>query len=418
MDKKKSIMILLLSFGIVGIYGFPYMKGTFYNVMKSALELSDFQLSRIWSVFGTVGMLSYVGGGYFTDRISPKRILITALMASSILHLYVSFIPSYFVLLVISGLMGLTAVFAFFPASSKVLSCLGNEHDAGVVFGIYYSLEGLGGMIVNLAGSRMFAITGDEMQTFTLIVRIYALLNLIAAVGIYFKFSEIEMTNIQGNQVSFSEIKNVFRNKQVWLIAGITLCNFWLYCSLTYITPYLTDVYGISNENTLIYGIIRVNILTVLAAILFGKLADKRRSALEVIWKIMPVQGIVLGFLIGNEFTFRIDILSIVLTMAYAFIATGVKTICLVLISESEFPMLIVGTVIGVVSFIGYSPDAFLYPIAGKLLETYQEQGYFYLFMICLLTVIASILCCRALWKVRRDDHEKRGIGVSDITRV
>lgn len=273
-------------------------------------------------------------------------------------------------------------------------------------------------MIVNLAGSRMFAITGDEMQTFTLIVRIYALLNLIAAVGIYFKFSEIEMTNIQGNQVSFSEIKNVFRNKQVWLIAGITLCNFWLYCSLTYITPYLTDVYGISNENTLIYGIIRVNILTVLAAILFGKLADKRRSALEVIWKIMPVQGIVLGFLIGNEFTFRIDILSIVLTMAYAFIATGVKTICLVLISESEFPMLIVGTVIGVVSFIGYSPDAFLYPIAGKLLETYQEQGYFYLFMICLLTVIASILCCRALWKVRRDDHEKRGIGVSDITRV
>ena len=50
MDKKKSIMVLLLSFGIVGIYGFPYMKGTFYNVIKAALCLSDIELSRIWGV--------------------------------------------------------------------------------------------------------------------------------------------------------------------------------------------------------------------------------------------------------------------------------------------------------------------------------------------------------------------------------
>ena len=418
MGKKKSIMILLLSFGIVGIYGFPYMKGTFYNVIKAALNLSDIQLSRIWGVFGTVGMLSYVLGGYFTDRISPRKILTAALVVSSILHLYVSFVPSYPVLLIISGLMGLAAVFAFFPASSKVLSSLGSNHNAGRVFGVYYALEGLGGMVVNSIGSRMYVLTGNEMQTFVLIVRIYAVLNLVAAIGIYFWFSEIETDDIQGNQISFSQLKHVFRRKEVWLIAGITLCNFWLYCSLTYITPYLTDVYGVSEGRTLIYGIIRVNILTVFAGVVFGRLADMRRSALKVIMWVMPLQCVILSLLISNEVTFKIEITTVVLTMLYAFAATGVKTICLVLITESEFPMLIVGTVIGVVSFIGYSPDAFLYPITGKLLDRYSEQGYFYLFVICLAVAVLAIICCKILQKIRREECEKRSDRISDIAGI
>lgn len=418
MDKKKSIMILLLSFGIIGAYGFPYMKGTFYNVIKAALQLSDVQLSRIWGVFGTVGMLSYVLGGYFTDRISPGKILTAALAVSAILHLYVSFVPSYPVLLIISGLMGLAAVFAFFPASSKVLSSLGSDHNAGRVFGVYYALEGLGGMVVNSIGSRMYVLTGNEMQTFVLIVRIYAVLNLVAAIGICFCFSEIETAGIQGNQISFSQLKDVFRRKEVWLIAAITMCNFWLYCSLTYITPYLTDVYGVSEGRTLIYGIIRVNILTVFAGIVFGRLADKKQSALKVIHWVMPLQCVILVFLISNEMTLELEMTTVVLTMIYAFAATGIKTICLVLITESEFPMLIVGTVIGVVSFVGYSPDAFLYPIAGKLLDVYSERGYFYLFVICLAVAVLAIICCKTLKKIRREECEKRSDRVSDLAGV
>ena len=34
---------------------------------------------------------------------------------------------------------------------------------------------------------------------------------------------------------------------------------------MTYITPYLTDIYGVSEGRALIFGIVRVNILTVFA---------------------------------------------------------------------------------------------------------------------------------------------------------
>ncbi|CDD07711.1 transporter major facilitator family protein [Dorea sp. CAG:317] len=415
MDKKKSIMVLLLSFGIVGIYGFPYMKGTFYNVIKAALCLSDIELSRIWGVFGTVGMLSYVVGGYFTDRFSPRKILTLALVISSFLHLYVSFVPSYPILLIISGLMGLAAVFAFFPASSKVLSYLGSNHNAGKVFGVYYALEGLGGMIVNSIGSRMYMATGNELETFVLIVRLFAVLNLVSAIGVYYWFSEIETKSIQGNQITFSQMKHVFGRKEVWLIAVITMCNFLLYCSMTYITPYLTDIYGVSEGRALIFGIVRVNILTVFAGIIFGRMADWKQSALKVIEWTMPIQCVILCLLIGNQMTIKMEMATIILTMVYAFAATGVKTICLVLITESEFPMLIVGTVIGVVSFIGYSPDAFLYPVAGKLLDMYGKQGYSYLFCICLAVAVLAIICCRKLQKVRREECEKRSNRISDF---
>lgn len=261
-------------------------------------------------------------------------------------------------------------------------------------------------------------LTGNEMQTFVLIVRIYAVLNLVAAIGIYFWFSEIETDGIQGNQISFSRLKHVFRRKEVWLIAGITMCNFWLYCSLTYITPYLTNVYGVSEGRTLIYGIIRVNILTIFAGIVFGRLADMERSALKVIMWVMPFQCVILSLLISNEVTFKTEIITVLLTMLYAFVATGVKTICLVLITESEFPMVIVGTVIGVVSFIGYSPDAFLYPITGKLLDRYSEQGYFYLFVICLVVAALAIIWCKILRQIRRKECEKRSDRISDIAGI
>lgn len=119
MNAKKKTIIFILSLGIIGMYGFPYMKNTFYNVMKISLGLSDIQLSRVWGMFGIVGMFSYIFGGYFADRISPRKILIIALSMSSILHMYVSFVPSYFVLLTISGLMGIVAVFAFFSSFIK-----------------------------------------------------------------------------------------------------------------------------------------------------------------------------------------------------------------------------------------------------------------------------------------------------------
>lgn len=396
-EKKKLSIIVLLAFGIIGSYGFPYMKGTFYNIMKEALNLTDRQLGNVWSVFGIIGMISYILGGYVTDRFSPKKIIIIALISSATLHVWMSFVPTYPVVLGISALMGISAIFAFFPSSSKILSCLGDANSSGSIFGIYYALEGLGGMIINFIGSRFYVITDNEIQTFVVIVRLYAFLNVVAAYGIYKKFSDEVVLGEEQTSISLKVLGEVLRKKQVWRIALLILSNFVLYCSLTYITPYLTEVYDMPQNQVIFWGIIRVNILALLAGIIFGKIVDYEQSAMKVIKKVMPVQSICLCVLIFNHVYLKNIIIALILLMTFAFLATGVKVISLVLVSEAEFSVTIIGTVIGVVSFVGFSPDAFLYPLAGWLQEKYMNQSYIYLFLLCFIMTVVAEICCKKI---------------------
>ena len=104
-DSLHYLRILFLAFGLSGFYGFILMKGTFYNILKSTLMLNDFQLSTIWGVYGFIGIFAYILGGYLADKISSKKILVTTLTVSAILHFIVSSpgLPSYFNCFIING---------------------------------------------------------------------------------------------------------------------------------------------------------------------------------------------------------------------------------------------------------------------------------------------------------------------------
>lgn len=399
MDKQKTKIIFLLSCGITGIYGFPNMKAAFYNIMKAALCLSDVQLGRIWSVFGIVGMVSYVLGGYVTDRISPKKIIIGALTLSGFLHMILSFVPNYELLLAISGLMGIAAVFAFFPASSKILSSFGGGINAGSIFGLYYALEGIGNTIFNLIGRQVYILNGNELDTFVFMVRFYAVLDIMVAFFVALLFRNNNDFLDQGNQVSMKQLSIVLKTKEVWLIAVIMMSSYILYCSMTYITPYLATVYKIKEAKNLAYAIVRVDVLAVASGIIFGRISKKKKSVCSVIRNGMVLNAIcVLAILANGYFLQQVQIV-IILTMMFAFMGIGMKSISIALISEQNFPIAITGTIIGVVSFIGYSPDAYLYLVIGRLLEKYQQIGYSYMFVVYLLYMLIAILCCSQLDK-------------------
>ena len=394
---RNAILVVFLAMGIIGVYGFPFMKGAFYNILKTALHLSDLQLGRIWSVFGVVGMLSYIGGGYFKDCVATRKILVLALSLSGVLHLYVSFVPNYYVLLVISGLMGIAAIFAFFPAASKVLNYIGSQSGAGGIFGRYYSLEGFGNLLITAFGTFIYMKCASELVVFTTVVRVYAVLNILAAICIHRLMGQMEDVAIQGNKVSVLQLKKILRQKKVWMIAVITMCNYMLFCSLTYITPYLSDVYFVTEEKSLVYAVVRIHFVAIFAGMIFGKIVDKKKSAMFVVKWSLVVNVVVLGSIIVNEQFLKMRWIAVGLTMVYSFVTTGVKIIAIVMISECEFSMLVMGSVIGLTSFIGYSPDAYLYSLVGRLLSVDGEKGYLWMFMLCICVAVIGVLCCRKL---------------------
>lgn len=408
--KEKNMYLFFLVLGLTGIYGFSDMKHMFYDILKSALRLSDLQLSQIWGSFGAAAMVSYLGGGFLTDRIAPSKLISAALTLSGLLHLLMSFVPdmtagAFPVSLLLSAGMGLCAVLLFFPASSKILTLMSEENSGGIL-GKYYGFAGLLTALVDLTATMLYADTKNELLLFQIILRFFAALNIGVGVSVGVRFWKKRLDFQSGNVVCLKEIPSVLRQKKIWLIAAVILCNYIVCCLSSYYTPYLTEIFGIAEENALLIGTLRLGILCLVSGLLWGKWVDKMKSAKRVIGVSFVILFLVLGGLsvysILTHYNNKAPYIlagTVLLTFAVVFVSLGIKSVSLALVSELHVPARTLGTVIGVVSFVGYSPDAFFYPAAGHILQNCGAYAYSILFLTGAAAAVLGFLCITELQK-------------------
>lgn len=406
-DSLHYLRILFLAFGLSGFYGFILMKGTFYNILKSTLMLNDFQLSTIWGVYGFIGIFAYILGGYLADKISSKKILVTTLTVSAILHFIVSLVPGYQVILIASSLMALTAVFAFFPSSTRAIGHLTKGDNRGRTFGFYYATEAILSLVVNFVGSRIYSLSDSNSLTFVWVMRIFVVINLIGAIGILLTFPKMKREKIETKSY-FKKALLIFKDKRIIITSLIILSDYAISGLGTYFAPYLTDVFGYSDNFAIIFSIIRFNIISVFAGILIGKLSDKLGSVVNTIIKLMPFVTILLVLIFINDITLKSGVIVIILSATLTFLTTGIKSVSLAMLQEFDYKEEIMGLIIGVTAFIAYSPDAYIYLIAGKLLVSYGNGGYKFIFLISLALSIFAIILAKTL--LRYKDGKVKGI--------
>jgi len=63
------------------------------------------------------------------------------------------------------------------------------------------------------------------------------------------------------------------------------------------------------------------------------------------------------------------------------------------LIGETKIPAKVTGTVIGLASIIGYSPDLFMSVMFGNWLDKLGNGGYTYIFLYLAGTCVVAIVC-------------------------
>ena len=120
---ERSRKIAVLAAVNVSVYSMIYMKGTFYNIMQSALRLSHEQLGTALSLYGMVALISYPLGGWIADSFSSRKMVVLSMGGTIVLGLALASLPSYSWLLLIF-------VWRFF--NSDLLS---GVHAAGQVAG-------------------------------------------------------------------------------------------------------------------------------------------------------------------------------------------------------------------------------------------------------------------------------------------
>lgn len=416
MRNKNIVFILALS--LTSNYGFIITKGIFYNIIKSALCLSDVQLGYIWSVYGIVSMLGFPVGGFLADFFRPKKMICLATAITVTLHLMLASLPSYPVLLFIAAMFGIATIFIYYPAATKMIVSMYRDDSAGTAMGMYYALDGLYMFLTNMAFSLIYRVNGSSVWVFRGIMVTFAVLGILALILTVCCVPEPEIKknipqeNGKGAAVPGDHaVLEIIKRPEAWLIAGIIVSGYTLFSFSTYVTPYLSEIWNVSEKDNLILAVVRGNVLNVAAGLFYGRWCARWKSAIKtmragfLLLTVFPVLSI------WNQKVHGPVLLEVLITSVSVFLILGIKAISTSAITEVEYPQEVTGRVLGIVSLVGFSPDVWFYPIAGWMLEIYGKHAYRMFTWMAFLPIAVGILCAQKLLK-KFLTREK----VSDIT--
>lgn len=136
-------------------------------------------------------------------------------------------------------------------------------------------------------------------------------------------------------------------------------------------------------------------------AVLAGILADKFKGIKIIVgcFAVMILGGMMMvtGWL---ESTTLLVLLSLTTVMLGVY---GIRGIYFAIMQDSGVPVHATGTAVGIMSFVGFTPDVFMSPLMGYLLDEYPgAEGHRLVFGVLVLFGILGLMTSFALWKKSR----------------
>ncbi|MBS5787852.1 MAG: MFS transporter [Clostridioides difficile] len=411
MEKKSNIkrfsIIFILAFGMTAMYSLPYMKSAFYDPMQQALSLSHTQIGNLLSTYGMVAMVSYFVGGWFADKFSVKKLITLSLVVSGLLGFYFATFPSYGMLVVIFVLWGFTTIMTFFPASVKVIRMLGNESEQGRLFGFYEGLSGIAGTVISFIGLYFFGKFAAITVGFKYVVWLYSISSIVCGIILYFLIDDVKDTEESNDGMSISSFLKVITMPKAWLL-GLTIFSVYLvFSSLTYLSPYLSEVYVMPLTLVSALSIVRTYVIKMGASPITGIVTDKVGSSIKVLFVgflFMAVSTAAFLFIPKSPSFMWIAVINMIILSVILF---GARGIYFATVSESNIPIETTGAVVGFASFLGFSPDAFYYTVAGNWLDKYGQTGYTYIFILSVVCAFVGIFATYTLLKMNKKNSTK-----------
>ena len=104
--------------------------------------------------------------------------------------------------------------------------------------------------------STSFSIAVWAMVAFTAVALILTM--------IFFKEKSITQTKSSDEEFKIKYVGEALKNPMTWLFSLMVLCAYGLYTSVSYFSPYLTDVLGIPLVHSSFISIVRSNLMNLL----------------------------------------------------------------------------------------------------------------------------------------------------------
>lgn len=407
-----DIMTYGLANGI--IYLLPYVQYTYYDSMRNALQLNNTQLGTMISVFGLINAVLYPVGGLFLDKYAKdKTFIVAALVITGAGGFYLASYPNYAGSLLIMSLWAFTTTFLFWTAFINGKRRLGTGQNMGKVFGLSESFSMLCGLFASSTGLIVFQRFNESFRS---IIIYYSLLHFVTAVICLIflpadpKMDKTAAKKHSGNDVNVMEgLRILVKRKDIWYICVIVFCSYGIGMTIGKLNPYLTGVFGLSVVLAATISIVNQYATPIIGPSSGGMIADKMKCSTRFIKYCFVWLAVAAAALIFIPGKVSFVVVAVIFGLSIKLIQTCQRGAYWVPLTDTRVPEKYSGTAIGLVSFLGFLPEAFLQTLWGKVLDIYadnQIMGYKIIWGGILVMAVIGFIFCLLLIR----DFKQRGV--------
>jgi nitrate/nitrite transporter NarK len=396
-------IILMVTLVVAGelVFAVPFNLPRFFRpTVLEVFELTNTQLGDLFAVYGVVAMLAYFPGGALADHFSARSLLTASLFSTTLGGLYMATFPGIFELAILYGFWGLSTVFLFWGALIRATREWGGDNTQGLAFGILEGGRGLVAAVAALIAVNILAFympenarlaTPEERQAgLRAVILFYTLLTFLAGLLVWFNFPPTSQRSDVANS-PLKGMKIVLQKPIVWAQACIIICAYCGYKGLDNYSLYAVQVLGmdeVEGARMASYGVWA----RPFAALLAGVIADRYDAtrSIAVTFVILIVSYGTWSMAAPAGPGLAVIYLNFVVTHIAVFALRGIY---FTLLEEYQTPKYLTGASVGMISFLGFTPEAFFAPITGRILDANPGLvGFQHYFLFLALTALMGIL--------------------------
>jgi sugar phosphate permease len=381
----------------------------FRPTLLDVFGLTNLELGTAFSVYGIVAMAAYVLGGPLADKFSARTMLAIALASTGAGGLVMMADPSLPTLIILYAYWGITTIALFWAPLIRATREWGSDESQGRAFGLLEGGRGLLAAAMGLIAVTLFAaLLPAESETASFAQRTHALRQVIllfsamtcgAALLVWLALPKRGASQTgQQPQLTLSGIARVLAMPSVWLQAAIILCAYVGFKATDDFSLYAYDVIDLNEVDAARAGVVSLW-MRPFAAIGAGYLADRIGAVPMTVGSfVMLAAGslVMASGVIGAGMVW-IFLLTIICSSIGIFALRGLYY---AIMQVGKVPMAFTGCAVGFASFIGYTPDVFMGPLMGYLLDRSpgiagQQHVFWVVSAFALVGLVASYIFSR-----------------------
>lgn len=404
-NKVTAMFALIVAGEAIFLLPFILMR-VFKPVIRDAFLISDAQIGEAQALYGVTAVISYFFGGFIADKWEPKKLLSLSLFFTAIGGFWMTLIPSIFTLKILYAFWGVSTILLFWASLIKATRQWGNKHNQGLSFGLLDGGRGFFAASIALFGASIltyfFPEKGVEVTFQNKVETLQYIIGTITAIVILvalFVWKTLPKETVKFEtekefQFNFKKAFSLMKQKKVIFHSMIIFCAYCSYKLTGVYGTYAKDVWNYSLEEATYFAVF-IQYLRPIAAISIGWIADKYLPSKIIVpnFSVLIFASAVLGF---GFFNAQPVFLSFTIFIFMALGTYSLRGLYFAIVEETKTPIQITGTLVGIISVVGFTPDIFMSLFIGYMLgENPTSIEYQHLFttftIIPILGFIAAL---------------------------